>query len=145
MMNCTNQTVDVINDILIISSKVYFLGKVEKKVISLFGKPKLYRHGDLLIKQIDQIPLMAKPLSTNIIAEGEITGHNHKLYGSQQVYGTHSDKNFRIIEPTYFQAKEEISLKHQEHDTLKISKGNYVILHEREHDPFNIVEIKVQD
>jgi len=144
-MNCTNQTVDVINDILIISSKVYFLEKEEKKVISLFGKPKLYRHGDLLIKQIDQIPLMAKPLSTNIIAEGEITGHNHKLYGSQQVYGTHSDKNFRIIEPTYFQAKEEISLKHQEHDTLKISKGNYVILHEREHDPFNIVEIKVQD
>ena len=144
MMNCTNQTVDVINDILIISSKVYFLGKVEKKVISLFGKPKLYRHGDLLIKQIDQIPLMAKPLSTNIIAEGEITGHNHKLYGSHQVYGT-NPKNPRIIEPTYFQAKEEISLKHQEHDTLKISKGNYVILHEREHDPFNIVEIKVQD
>ena len=108
-------------------------------------KPKLYRHGDLLIKQIDHIPLTAKLLATSIIAEGEITGHNHKLYGSQQVYGTHSDKNFRIIEPTYFQAKEEISLKHQEHDTLKISKGNYVILHEREHDPFNIVEIKVND
>jgi len=51
-------------------------------------KPKLYRHGDLLIKQIDHIPLIAKPLSTSIIAEGEITGHNHKLYGSHQVGGS---------------------------------------------------------
>ena len=143
-MNCTNQAVDVINDIFIISSKVYFHGKVEKKVISLFGKPKLYRHGDLLIKQIDHIPLIAKPLSTSIIAEGEITGHNHKLYGSHQVYGT-NPKNPRIIEPTYFQAKEEISLKHQEHATLKIKKGNYVIMHEREYNPFKNIQEEVLD
>ena len=107
-------------------------------------KPKLYRHGDLLIKQVDKIPEYAQRLSTNIIAHGE-NGNTHKLHGSHQIYGTHSSQNSRVIEPTYFQAKEEISLKHQEHDTLKISKGNYVILHEREHDPFNIVEIKVQD
>ena len=107
-------------------------------------KPKLYRHGDLLIKQIDHIPLSAKPLSTSIIAEGEITGHNHKLYGSHQVYGTHS-QNPRIIEPTYFQAKEDISLKHQEHNTLKISKGNYVVVHEREYNLLNNFEIRVVD
>ena len=109
-----------------------------------WNKPKLYRHGDLLIKQIDHIPLSAKPLSTSIIAEGEITGHNHKLYGSHQVYGTHS-QNPRIIEPTYFQAKEDISLKHQEHNTLKISKGNYEVVHEREYDPFKDIEQEVID
>ena len=109
-----------------------------------WNKPKLYRHGDLLLRQVDEIPVHAQQLSTNIIAHGE-NGNTHKLHGSHQVYGTHSSQNYRIIEPTYFQAKEEISLKHQEHDTLKISKGNYVILHEREHDPFNIGEIKVQD
>ena len=107
-------------------------------------KPKLYRHGDLLIKQIDHIPLSAKPLSTSIIAEGEVTGHNHKLYGSHQVYGT-SPKHPRIIEPTYFQAKEEISLKHQEHATLKIKKGNYVIIHEREYNPFKDISVEVFD
>ena len=109
-----------------------------------WNKPKLYRHGDLLIKQIDHIPLSAKPLSTSIIAEGEITGHNHKLYGSHQVYGTRHD-NPRIIEPTYFQAKEDISLKHQEHNTLKISKGNYEVVHEREYDPFKDIEQEVID
>ena len=110
-----------------------------------WNKPKFYRHGDLLLKQVDKIPESATPMKTNIIAEGEVTGHNHKLYGSHQVYGTHSSQNWRIIEPTYFQAKEDISLKHQEHSTLKISKGNYVIVHEREHNPFKNIEQEVID
>ena len=107
-------------------------------------KPKFYRHGDLLIRQIKKIPESATPLSTNIIAEGEVTGHNHKLYGSHQVYGT-CPKNPRVIEPTYFQAKEDISLKHQEHNTLKISKGLYEILHEREYNPFKNIQQEVGD
>ena len=112
---------------------------------SFFKKnPKLYRHGDLLIKRVDQIPVNAILLSTNIIAHGE-NGNTHKLHGSHQVYGTHSSQNYRIIEPTYFQAKEEISLKHQEHSTLKIEKGNYVIVHEREYDPFKGIEQEVID
>ena len=109
-----------------------------------WNKPKFYRHGDLLLRQIDEIPESCTPMKTNIIAEGEVTGHNHKLYGSHQVYGTHSE-NPRIIEPTYFQAKEDISLKHQQHATLKISKGNYVIIHEREYEPFKDIEQEVID
>ena len=107
-------------------------------------KPKLYRHGDLLIRQVKKIPLSARRLSTNIVAHGE-NSHSHKLHGSHQVYGTHSSQNYRIIEPTYFQAKEDISLKHQEHADLKISKGNYVIVHEIEHNPFKNIEQKVID
>ena len=107
-------------------------------------KSKLYRHGDLLIRQVKKIPLSARRLSTNIVAHGE-NGHRHKLHGSHQVYGTHSSQNYRIIEPTYFQAKEEISLKHQEHNTLKISKGLYEILHEREYNPFKNIQQEVGD
>ena len=109
-----------------------------------WNEPKLYRHGDLLLRQVDEIPESATQLSTNIIAHGE-NGNTHKLHGSHQVYGTHSSQNYRIIEPTYFQAKEEISLKHEEHSTLKISKGNYVIVHEREHNPFKGIEQEVID
>ena len=109
-----------------------------------WNKPKFYRHGDLLLRQVDEIPGSTTPMSTNIIAEGEVTGHNHKLYGSHQVYGT-SPKNPRVIEPTYFQAKEDISLKHEEHATLKIKKGNYVIIHEREYNPFKNIQEEVID
>ena len=100
-------------------------------------KPKLYRHGDLLIRQIDKIPESATPLSTSIIAHGE-NGNTHKLHGSQQVYET-PDKQI------HFEAKQDVSLKHQEHSTLKISKGNYVVVHEREYNPFKNIQEEVID
>ena len=109
-----------------------------------WNEPKLYRHGDLLLRQVDEIPVSAQQLSTNIIAHGE-NGNTHKLHGSHQVYGTHSSQNYRVIEPTYFQAKQDVSLKHQEHNTLKISKGNYVIIQEREFVPFKYIEQEVID
>ena len=100
-------------------------------------KPKLYRHGDLLIRQIDKIPESATQLSTSIIAHGE-NGNTHKLHGSHQVYET-TDKQI------LFTANQDVSLKHQEHNTLKILKGNYVVVHEREYNPFKNIQEEVID
>ena len=99
--------------------------------------PKIYRHGDLTIKQVAKIPDNVIQLSTNIIAHGE-NGNTHKLHGSHQVYET-PDKQI------LFTAKQDVSLKHQEHNTLKISKGNYVIIQEREFVPFKNIEQEVID
>ena len=107
-------------------------------MISLFKKkPKIYRHGDLLIRQVKVIPESATQLSTSIIAHGE-NGNTHKLHGSHQVYEM-PDKQI------LFEAKQDLSLKHQEHNTLKISKGNYVVVHERQYNPFNNIEEEVLD
>ena len=100
-------------------------------------KPKLYRHGDLLIRQVKKIPESATQLSTSIIAHGE-NGNTHKLHGSHQVYEM-PDKQI------LFEAKQDLSLKHQEHSMLKISKGNYVVVHEREHNPFKNIQEEVID
>ena len=100
-------------------------------------KPKIYRHGDLLIRQVKKIPESATQLSTSIIAHGE-NGNTHQLHGSYQVFET-PDK--QIV----FQAKQDLSLKHQEHSMLKISKGNYVVVHEREHNPFKNIQEEVID
>ena len=100
-------------------------------------KPKLYRHGDLLIRQIKKIPESTTQLSTSIIAHGE-NGNTHKLHGSHQVYEM-PDKQI------LFEAKQDLSLKHQEHSMLKISKGNYVVVHEREHNPFKNIQEEVID
>ena len=100
-------------------------------------KPKLYRHGDLLIRQVDKIPESATQLSTNIIAHGE-NGNTHKLHGSHQVYETPDNQML-------FTAKQDVSLKHQEHNTLKISKGNYVVVHEQEYNPFKNIQEEVID
>ena len=103
----------------------------------LWNKSKFYRHGDLLLRSVDEIPESATQLSTNIIAHGE-NGNTHKLHGSHQVYET-PDKQI------LFEAGEDVSLKHQEHSTLKIKEGNYVVVHEREYDPFKGIEQEVID
>ena len=89
---------------------------------------KIFRHGDLLIREIWLIPSDAVQKSTNILAEGEITGHHHTLNGSHQIFETD--------EAMYFEAKQELSIEHPEHNTIQIPKGVYTVVHERQHNPF---------
>ena len=90
-----------------------------------------------MIRQVKKIPESATQLSTSIIAHGE-NGNTHKLHGSHQVYETPDQQ-------ILFTANQDLSLKHQEHNTLKISKGNYVVVHEREYNPFKNIEQEVID
>ena len=89
-------------------------------------EPKLLnaRHGDLRIQEVSSIPHEAKAISTNIIAEGEKTGHNHVLNGSHQIYETTDNHK-------YFEAKQELKIEHPEHNTIIIPKGIYTVVHER--------------
>ena len=105
----------------------------------IFGiKPKLFRHGDLLIRKVSSIPKTAILTSTNIIAEGEKIGHNHELKGSQQVFET-------LDEQLYFEAKQDVILKHPDHNTLEIPKGHYIVEHQRRYDPFEDTQEEVVD
>ena len=105
----------------------------------IFGiKPKLFRHGDLLIRKVSSIPKTAILTSTNIIAEGEKIGHNHELKGSQQVFET-------LDKQLYFEAKQDVILKHPDHNTLDIPKGRYIVEHQRRYNPFEDVQEEVVD
>ena len=105
----------------------------------IFGmKPKLFRHGDLLIRKVSSIPKTAILTSTNIIAEGEKIGHNHELKGSQQVFET-------LDKQLYFEAKQDVILKHPDHNTLDIPKGRYIVEHQRRYDPFENTQEEVVD
>ena len=101
-------------------------------------KPKVFRHGDLLIIEVSSIPNTAVPLSTNIIAEGEKTGHNHELKGAQQVFET-------LDKQLYFEAKQDVILKHPEHNTLDIPKGCYIVEQQRRYNPFEDIQEEVVD
>ena len=105
----------------------------------IFGiKPKLFRQGDLLIRKVPSIPKTAIPTSTNIIAEGEKTGHNHELKGSHQVFEM-------LDKQLYFEAKQDVILKHPDHNTLDIPKGRYIVEHQRRYDPFEDTQEEVMD
>ncbi len=99
---------------------------------------EVFRQGDQLIRKISSIPSTAKPISTNIIAEGEKSGHNHVLNGSHQIYET-DDKQM------YFEAKQELKIEHPEHNTIMIPKGIYTVVHEISWNPFEDREVEVLD
>ena len=45
----------------------------------------MYRHGDLLITRINAVPHSAISIPGKVIAEGEVTGHTHRLVGQATV------------------------------------------------------------
>lgn len=98
-----------------------------------------FRHGDLLLKPIAEIPEDAAKVNTNVLAEGEATGHHHTLSGQCQVYAKGDTKFFSVS------TKEGAKLSHQEHKQISIPEGNYAVLNEREFEPFTEELKKVMD
>ena len=92
----------------------------------------------MLLRKVPSIPKTAIPTSTNVIAEGEISGHQHVLKGSHQVFET-------LDKQLYFEAKQDVILKHPEHNTLDIPKGCYVVEQQRRYNPFEDIQEEVVD
>lgn len=93
-------------------------------------KKRIFRHGDVLIKEIDALPRGLEKLDSNVLAEGEITGHSHRLVGNSQVFqDKKGDKFFKINQQT--------TLVHQEHEPITIEEGIFEVLIEREYSPFD--------
>ena len=107
-------------------------------------KLNIFRHGDLLFKPIDELPAKStmKKQKDRILALGEATGHKHVLVGNAQIYNKLDGQG---QETKYLELNEDCVVNHQEHNTLKISKGNYVIQMEREYDPFKDIQVRVED
>lgn len=93
----------------------------------------LYRHGDLLLKKVRTIPDHAKPLQHLVLAEGELTGHSHRIAekGAARLY--QSDQVMYLwvtVQPA--------TLIHQEHGPIALSKGKYRVWRQREYSPQEI-------
>ena len=96
---------------------------------------KLYRHGDCFLKEVDTIPAKVKKIGGTTIAKGEITGHHHTFRGNQvQILETPEQQK-------YIDVNQDSALEHQEHDTITVKKGKYILLMEREINP---IEEKIQ-
>jgi hypothetical protein len=94
--------------------------------------PQFYRQGDLLIRRIGSLPQQGlTKLDTKILAEGEATGHQHRLtLKTAQLF--RDDANQR----RYLSIEEPTQLVHEEHKPITIEEGTYVVIQEREFDPF---------
>lgn len=83
------------------------------------------RHGDLRVTRIDQMPANVKQVEGNVLAEGEVTGHFHRLEGTATLYKSETDELF-------FQLMDNCMLNHEEHNKTKLPNG------ERTADPIQL-------
>lgn len=87
---------------------------------------RMFRQGDLLIKEIKSVPQEAKISADKVLAYGEATGHKHQIVGQMQVF---RDGNRQFLEGNG-------QLVHEEHGPLEL-EGTYEVIRQREYSPLN--------
>jgi hypothetical protein len=93
----------------------------------------LYRHGDLLIAKIDEIPADARPVPHLVLAEGELTGHSHRIAEKDAARLFHSSSGM------YLRITDNLAtLIHQEHGPIQVPRGLYRVWRQREYSPREI-------
>ena len=88
---------------------------------------KIYRQGDVLLKQIQKLPENLK-VKNKILAYGEATGHHHRFESEQvQVFKDKEGNQFvEVVQPS--------KLVHEEHAEIEIPEGSYIVITQREFD-----------
>lgn len=97
---------------------------------------KLYRQGDLaFIRQSEQLSGTQEPIKDGILAQGEATGHAHRIARDDLVHGR--AKVFAAGEPRrlFVEAIEAVRVVHEEHDPITLSPGLWEVRRQREYTP----------
>lgn len=98
----------------------------------------LFRHGDLLVETVAEIPSEARPLHHLVLAEGELTGHAHRIAerdAAQLLQGSWRDMYLRVT-------ADRATLVHQEHGPITLPQGNYRVWRQREYSPRDIRTVR---
>jgi hypothetical protein len=94
---------------------------------------QLYRHGDVLVGGVAEIPADAKKLDKLILAYGEVTGHTHRIEDptTAEMFEHEGLLYLRVIAPL-------ARLVHEEHNPIELPQGTYRVWQQREYTPQRI-------
>lgn len=96
----------------------------------------LYRHGDVLLRRIVSLPLGAQRRVGATLAQGEVTGHSHRLQPADAVQLWVQGRDL------FLEVKESsATLVHEEHRAIELPHGFYRIWRQREYRPDAYVEV----
>jgi hypothetical protein len=95
--------------------------------------PTLYRHGDVLVAKTAELPKEAVKRTHLVLAEGEITGHAHRIAdaGSAELYQFRTEIYLRVVASS-------ATLVHEEHGAIVLQQGTYRVWRQREYSPSEI-------
>lgn len=108
-----------------------------------------FQQGDVLLKPVGAelhdnkgkfsgIPADAKPLDRRVLAEGEATGHAHRVEGDAQLFELGDRLFMRVLGG-------DCRVVHEEHGPQQIAPGEYEIEKVREYNPFTEAVQNVAD
>lgn len=91
---------------------------------------KLYRHGDVLVARIPTIPQDSIKRSHLTLAEGELTGHSHRIAepDTAELWELNNERFLRVRAQT-------ATLIHEEHGPITLETGDYRVWRQREYSP----------
>lgn len=90
----------------------------------------LWRQGDVFIESVEEIPASAAVQVDVVLAEGEITGHQHRILDPM------SARMWRYRDAMYFEVVADFAqLVHNEHATIWLERGMYHVWRQREYSP----------
>lgn len=101
------------------------------------GRLTMWRHGDVLIAAADSIPHQAVRRPGAVLAEGELTGHSHRVEpaGSAELW-QHGETLFLNV------TSQVARVVHQEHAPIILSQGLYRVWRQREYTPKSIQVVR---
>lgn len=79
------------------------------------------RQGDVILVPVKEIP-KSRDVGHLTLAYGESTGHHHTVYGNATFFRPDD-----MPAGGYLEVQETSELRHQEHDTVTIPPGLYVV------------------
>jgi len=98
----------------------------------------MIRQGDLFIAPTNAIPSGAEPKRHLILAEGEITGHSHRVDG-----GPALAELFQAEDGIYLDVRAaSVRVLHEEHEPVTLPSGKYRVWRQREYTPAEIRTVR---
>ena len=90
----------------------------------------MWRQGDIFMAAVSDIPENAEKLAHGVLAEGEITGHAHRIADPRQAeLYRHSGRLYLRV------MGEEAAIVHDEHHEIALPRGLYRVWRQREFRP----------
>jgi hypothetical protein len=96
---------------------------------SKFGEVPMQpiRQGDVILLPVQET--QGQKLSHLTLAEGEVTGHSHRISeGQAELYEENGTLYLRVL-------SQEATLTHEEHKAISIPQGSWMVRIQREYEP----------
>ncbi|WP_165220098.1 hypothetical protein [Aquisphaera insulae] len=90
----------------------------------------MWRHGDVFIARVESVPVDAIRKHHLTLAEGEVTGHSHRIAeaGAAELLERDGMLYLRVL-------ADRATLIHQEHRAIELPRGEYRVWQQREYTP----------